>query len=81
MTVVRSDPDKDRGDPKEQITRYDRDPWWDDEIEVFADSIVNDTPVQNSVLKDALRNMHLVFLIYYSNAAWRKTYRISDPHL
>ena len=81
MTLVRSDPDKDRGDPKEQITRYNRDPSWDDEIDAFADCIVNDTPVQNGTSKDALRTMRLVFLIYYSDAAWRKTYGISDPRL
>jgi predicted dehydrogenase len=79
LTVVRADPDNDRGDPKEQITRYNRDPSWDDEIEAFADCIVNDTPVQNGTSKDALRTMRLVFLIYYSDAAWRKTYGISDP--
>ena len=81
LTVVRADPDNDRGDPKEQITRYNRDPSWDDEIEAFADCIVNDTPVQNGTSKDALRTMRLVFLIYYSDAEWRKTYGISDPRL
>jgi predicted dehydrogenase len=81
LTVVRADPDNDRGDPKEQITRYNRDPSWDDEIEAFADCIVNDTPVQNGTSKDALRTMKLVFLIYYSDAAWRKAYGISDPRL
>ena len=81
LTVVRADPDNDRGDPKEQITRYNRDPSWDDEIDAFADCIVNDTPVQNGTSKDALRTMRLVFLIYYSDAAWRKTYGISDPRL
>jgi predicted dehydrogenase len=81
LTVVRADPDNDRGDPKEQITRYNRDPSWDDEIEAFADCIVNDTPVQNGTSKDALRTMRLVFLIYYSDAAWRKRYGISDPRL
>lgn len=81
LTVVRADPDNDRGDPKEQITRYNRDPSWDDEIAAFADSILNETLVQNGTSEDALRTMQLVFLIYYSDATWRKTYGISDPRL
>jgi predicted dehydrogenase len=79
LTVVRADPDNDRGDPKEQITHYNRDPSWDNEIEAFADSILNDTPVQCGTSEDALRTMQLVFKIYYSDATWRKTYGISDP--
>ncbi len=79
LTVVLADPDNDRGDPREQITRYNRDPSWDEEITAFADCILNDTPVQSGTSEDALRTMQLVFKIYYADPVWRETYDIPNP--
>lgn len=79
LTVVQADPDNDRGDPKEQVTRYNRDPSWDEEIAAFANNILNDTPVQSGTSEDALRTMQLVFKIYYADTTWRETYGIPDP--
>jgi predicted dehydrogenase len=81
LTVVRADPDNDRGDPKEVITRYNRDPSWDDEMRAFADSVLNDKPVQSGTSDDALRTMQLVFKIYYADPAWRKAFNIQDPDI
>ncbi len=79
LTVVQADPDNDRGDPKEQITRYNRDLSWEKEINEFADCILNDRPVKSSTSEDALRTMQLVFKIYYADTTWRETYGISNP--
>lgn len=81
LTVVKADPDNDRGDPREQITRYNRDPSWDSEIEAFADSILNDKAVQSGTSDDALRTMQLVFKIYYSDPIWRQAYDIPNPDI
>lgn len=81
LTVVQADPDNDRGDPKEQITRYNRDPSWDEEINAFADCILNDRPVQSGTSEDALRTMQLVFKIYHADIAWRETYNIPNPDI
>lgn len=81
LTVVRADPDNDRGDPKEVITRYNRDPSWDEEMRAFADSVLNDKPVQSGTSDDALRTMQLVFKIYYADSAWRKAFNIQDPDI
>jgi predicted dehydrogenase len=81
LTVVRADPDNDRGDPKEVITRYNRDPSWDEEMRAFADSVLNDKPVQSGTSDDALRTMQLVFKIYYADPAWRDAYNIQDPDI
>jgi len=81
LTVVQADPDNDRGDPKEQITRYNRDPSWDEEINAFADCILNDKPVQSGTSEDALRTMQLVFKIYHADIAWRETYNIPNPDI
>ncbi|MFK5893434.1 MAG: Gfo/Idh/MocA family oxidoreductase [Pseudomonadota bacterium] len=79
LTVVKADPDNDRGDPKEQITRYNRDPSWDEEITTFADCILNDKPVLSGNSEDALCTMKLVFKIYYADTTWRSTYDIPNP--
>ena len=79
LTVVRADPDNDRGDPKEQITRYNRDPSWDEEVITFADCILNDKPVTSGTSEDALCTMKLVFKIYYADTTWRSTYDIPNP--
>lgn len=81
LTVVQADPDNDQGDPKEQITRYNKDPSWDAEIAEFADCVLTNRPVQSGTSNDALRTMQLVFKIYYADAAWRNTYNIPDPDL
>lgn len=79
LTVVHADPDTDFGDPREQITRYNRDPSWDEEIAAFAACIRNGTPVQSGNAEDALRTMQLVFRIYHADARWREMYDIPDP--
>ncbi len=81
LTVVQADPDNDRGDPREQITRYNRDLSWDEEITAFAGCILNDEPVQSGTSEDALRTMQLVFKIYYADATWRETYDIPNPDI
>jgi predicted dehydrogenase len=80
LTVVRADPD-DQGNPKEQITRYNRDPSWDDEISAFAQCILDGTAVASGTSGDALRTMQLVFKIYYADRTWRDTYDIKNPDI
>lgn len=79
LTVVRADPDNDQGDPKEFVTRYNYDPSWDREMQVFSDSILNNTPVLSGNSDDALRTMQLVFKIYYADPAWRDAHNIPNP--
>ena len=79
LTVVWADPDNDGGDPREQATRYTRDPSWDEEVAAFADSIVNDRAVQSGTSQDALKTMQLVYRIYFADERWRATYDIPNP--
>lgn len=81
LTLVRADPDNDQGDPWEQVTRYNHDPSWDDEIAAFALSILDDRPVASGTSDDALRTMQLVFRIYHADSKWRETYDIPNPDL
>jgi len=79
LTVVRADPDNDNGDPKEQITRYNRDPSWEEEINQFSSSIVDNLPVLSGTSADALNTMELVYRIYYADPVWREKYDIKNP--
>jgi predicted dehydrogenase len=79
LAVIIADPDKDNGDPKEQITRYNNDPSWDDEMQSFASAILNNEIILNGTSKDALSTIKLVYKIYYADKNWREKYSISDP--
>jgi predicted dehydrogenase len=81
LTVVQADPDHDGGDPREQITRYNRDPSWDAEIATFARAIRDDVPVPSGTSDDALQTMRLVYAIYHADQRWRNRYNIPDPGL
>lgn len=79
LAIVTADPDNDNGDPKEVLTRYNRDPSWDEEISYFSDRILNNQPIQSGSSDDALRTMQTVERIYYADAAWRQKYDIANP--
>ena len=81
LTVVRADPDNDAGDPKEQTTRYNKDPSWDDEITAFGEAVLGNSPVLSGTSDDALRTMQLVFRIYFADPQWRETFQISNPEV
>lgn len=79
LTVVMADPDNDNGDPKEQLTRYNRDPSWDEEITTFSKAILENIAIESGSAEDALNTMKLVYRIYYADPVWRETYGISNP--
>jgi predicted dehydrogenase len=79
LTVVWADPDNDQGDPREQVTRYNRDLSWDEEISAFAASIRDGIPVETGNSQDALRTMQLVFRIYFADPTWQQAYDIPNP--
>jgi predicted dehydrogenase len=79
LSVVLADPDSDMGDPKEQTTRYNRDPSWDEELRWFAKSILGDAPIESGSSDDAFRTMKLVYQIYHADPAWREKFKIPDP--
>jgi predicted dehydrogenase len=70
MTVAWAAGD-DRGDPKEQTTRYNEDNSWRDEIAEFAEAVLNGGAIVNGSSEDALRTMQTVYNIYCADPAWR----------
>ncbi len=78
LSVASVDHGNDYGDPKEVLTRYNNDPSWDEEITIFARSILNDEPIMSSSSMDALNTMKLVYKIYYADETWRSKFNITD---
>lgn len=79
LTVVTVDHAKDNGDPKEQLTRYNRDPSWEEEINRFAEYILTDQPIGSGSSLDAFNTMKLVYRIYHADPEWRRIYSIANP--
>jgi predicted dehydrogenase len=78
LTVVWAAAD-DQGDPMEQVTRYNRDPSWEEEIREFVACIVDREPVINGSVDEALRTMELVYRIYAADKAWSARWGITPP--
>lgn len=79
LTVVTVDHARDDGDPREQLTRYTRDPSWEEEINRFAECILTDQSIGSGSSLDAFNTMKLVYRIYHADPAWRRTYSIANP--
>ena len=79
LTIVSSNPENDRGDPKEVTTRYNTDPSWYSEITEFVNCIVSNKDIKNGTSDDALQTMKLVYKIYFSDKKWQQKYNIENP--
>lgn len=66
--------DDDKGDPKEQTTRYNHDSSWADEIAEFGSAITNGTPIEFGSSEDALKTMQTVYRIYCADEEWASTW-------
>lgn len=67
----------DAGDPREQTTKYNRDPSWLEEINEFTECIVDNKTVVNGSSAEALKTMKLVYAIYCSDESWARRWNIS----
>ncbi len=70
LTVVWAN-ERDQGDPREQVTRYNKDPSWADEIADFALAIRSGGSIADGSSDDALKTMQLVERIYRADPEWR----------
>ena len=76
MTLVWANPDEDNGDPREQMTRYNKDPSWSLEIAAFADAVRSGKPILHGGSTDALQTMKLVYKIYGSDQEWNNKHNL-----
>jgi predicted dehydrogenase len=68
--------EEDGGNPREQTTSFIKDNSWKDEVNEFAESIVNNNKIVNGSSEDALRTMDMVYNIYLSDKKWADKYNI-----
>ena len=60
------------GNPREEIIYFDSDPSWQDEVDEFADSVLNGRKVVCGSCLDALKALELVYKIYGADEGGRK---------
>jgi predicted dehydrogenase len=77
ITVVYATED-DAGDPREQMTRYNVDRSWREEVFDFAEAVLCDRPVVGGSSSEALSTMELVYRIYCADPVWRRQFALSD---
>lgn len=78
LTVGKRD-ESDKGSQRDEKIIYYDDNSWRDEINEFADAILNNGEIMFGTSEDALNTMKIVFRIYYSDDEWQKEYNILDP--
>ena len=74
LTVITSDPSKDKGMPKESTSKYNEDVSWDNEINYFANSLADNTSIERGSINDALETMRLIETIYKADPIWKEKY-------
>ena len=74
LTVITSDPSKDKGMPKESTSKYNEDVSWDNEIKYFANSLADNTSIERGSINDALETMRLIETIYKADPVWKEKY-------
>ena len=79
LTVVTANPSNDRGDPREQMTRYNEDVSWMAEVGAFHRIVTSDLSVDSGSSEDAIRTLALVYEIYYQDKGWRNRFNIANP--
>ena len=74
LTIIRADPENDKGAPRESISKYNEDVSWDNEIKYFARSLVKKYPITRGSIDDAIETMKLIERIYKADPIWQQKY-------
>jgi predicted dehydrogenase len=76
LTVVHRDGASMNGSFEDRTTMFLEDNSWQEEVDEFAEAIVNDGPIQGDSSADALAVMELVYRIYCADHDWRERYSL-----
>lgn len=79
LTKVRRS-EADIGTQSEEVINYLEDNSWRDEVDEFADAIVNNKPIRSGSSSDALATMKLVYKIYQADEEWKNKFLMEDPN-
>lgn len=79
LTIVPRKEGSSVGSFTETTTSYLSDNSWRDEVNEFAEVIVQGRAVENGTSTDALKVMELVYEIYCADSQWQQTFNIPRP--
>jgi predicted dehydrogenase len=68
-----------RGTQREEVLVYLEDTSWRDEIDEFAEAVIDGAPIRHGSSADALRTMKLVYRIYCADPEWRDAFDLDCP--
>ncbi|MCX7966167.1 MAG: Gfo/Idh/MocA family oxidoreductase [Syntrophorhabdaceae bacterium] len=71
--------ESDVGTLKQETIKYLEDNSWKEEIDEFAEAIINNRDITYGSSADALETMKLVYKIYWADPIWRERYNIEYP--
>ena len=74
LRIITSNPEKDKGNPKESTKKYNEDVSWDNEIKYFSHCVANNLEIERGSIGDAIETMKLVETIYKADPEWKKKY-------
>lgn len=66
--------DSNIGTQKEEVITYLEDHSWEDEINEFADAVIDNTQILSGTVEDAYKTMKLVYSIYHADETWKKKF-------
>lgn len=73
------DQEADTGASRQETYNYLKDHSWKDEIDEFADAVLENKPLAFGTSEDALKTMELVYGIYTADNDWKNKFDIQDP--
>ena len=85
LKVIRKSKDNSSGTQDENLYTFLNDNSWKDEIDEFVDCILNDKPIINGTINDALKVMEMIFKVYKSDKTWviknaDREYTVTDQY-
>jgi len=80
LKIIARNDDSIIGAHSEKIINYLDDHSWKNEVDEFAEIILNDKKVLSGNSADALGVMKMVYDIYFSDKEWRENFNIENPN-
>ena len=74
LRIITSNPEKDKGNPKESTKKYNEDVSWDNEIKYFSHCLANNLEIERGSIGDAIETMKLIETIYKADPEWKRKY-------
>lgn len=81
IVIGRRNEESVNGQMESKTIKFLQDNSWRDEINEFAEAVIEDKPIQSGTSKDALETMKLVFNIYFNDTEWQQQFNIKNPNI